>query len=122
MKPDNEKAPLSSPPAVTITVALGIDANKNNVVDVKLQADAYELNLSLRFDEVPKLKDLPSFDSGARPIGTIAGSPAFWCADKGQVSILTPVGDECWDIGFWISAAAHQKIIEEARIIAQSGT
>ncbi len=102
-----------------VTVASGVDVNEDNVVDVKLQSEACELNLSLRFDEVPKLDDLPSFDSGARQIGTIAGLSAFWCEEEGQVSILAPVGDECWDIGFWISAAAHQKIVDEAKIIAR---
>ena len=111
---------MFTPPPVMITVALGLDANENDVIGVKLQSDAYELNLSFRFDEVAKFYDLPSFDSGARQIGEMAGLPAFWCIGEDYVSIIAPVGDECWDVGFWISAAALQKIIEEAEKLTPS--
>ena len=111
---------MQKPPEATITVDLVPDNGGVSVVGIKLQSTGYEMNLLVPFAEVPKLSDLPSWEPGARQIGTVAGLSAFWSSDENVVSILVGVDDECWEFGVWITGEAYQQIVKEAECLSRA--
>jgi hypothetical protein len=86
----------------SITVDRGINTDGLSVYWIKIQADTFELNVRVRPEEVAGFERVPStpWTKGALPIGTAAGSRAFWCvSDNAEKSIVILVGhdDQTWD-------------------------
>jgi hypothetical protein len=70
---------------------------------VKIQTDAFELNVWVAIDGVAKFDRVRAapWMKGAVRIGRSAKSPAFWCVgdeDNQGLSILVGHDDQTWDI------------------------
>jgi hypothetical protein len=97
------------------------DDKGNPLYSLKIQTDAFELNVRVRPDEVGKFEQVRStpWVKGSVRIGESAGSPAFWSvADDGDyaVSVLVGTDDECWD--FAVSLPPHTIDIIQREIAA----
>jgi hypothetical protein len=78
------------------------DGKGNPLYSLKIQTDAFELNVRVRPDEVGKFEQVRStpWAKGSVRIGESAGSPAFWSVGENgddSVSVLVGTDDECWD-------------------------
>jgi hypothetical protein len=78
------------------------DATGEPQIVVKLQTDAFELNVHVRPVEVPRFELVASkpWSKGSIRIGECAGSPVFWCVDESgskYVSVLVGRDDQLWD-------------------------
>ncbi|MGH8882639.1 MAG: hypothetical protein ACRD0P_35740, partial [Stackebrandtia sp.] len=82
---------------VTLNSAGGTD------VVVKLQTEAWEINIYSSAPELLRLRGIADADWNARrslAIGTCAGAPVFWAAMEGDQAIVLIGGDdEAWDVG-----------------------
>ena len=86
----------------SVTVNPYSDGKGLALYSLKLQTDAFELNVRIRPDEVEKFEQVRNMPwvKGSVRIGECAGSPAFWCVGEDgddSVSILVGTDDECWD-------------------------
>jgi len=88
----------------SVTVNPYTDGEGNRLYSLKIQTEAFELNVRIRPDEVEKFERVRSspWVKGSVRIGESAGSPAFWSVgdeDDDSVSILIGSDDDCWDLG-----------------------
>jgi hypothetical protein len=89
----------------SVSVDPGRDESGAPLYHLKLQTDAFEVNLRVRPQDVPKFEHVRSAAwerRGSLRIGEAAGSHAFWSVGgEGDDSIAVLIGrdDECWDIG-----------------------
>ncbi len=69
---------------------------------IKIQADLFELNISMTTEEMqmlPRVRNARWDDRASLQLGETTGSPAWWSCDERYVSILVGEDDECWDFG-----------------------
>ena len=93
--------PLLLQTSVTVEAAIGVDGGRRYAI--KLQTDAFEVNLWVRPEDVAKFDQVRAarWATGAVRIGEAAGGGAFWCVgDEGDDSVSLLIGrdDETWDI------------------------
>lgn len=90
-------------PSVTAEIALDADVE---IVAVKIQADAYELNVFLNATDIDciMVADLPMApDEVAICAGECCGAPAHWARDNASMmSIVIGFDDTTWDVGVWM--------------------
>ncbi len=69
---------------------------------IKIQADTFELNISMTTEEMhmlPEVRNARWEDRASLQLGESTGSHAWWSCDEEYVSILIGEDDECWDFG-----------------------
>jgi hypothetical protein len=116
-----------SGPGTCLTNDLGVDlgCDHGRVVEVtlddaadswavvKLQAEAWELNIWAPMADLVRLRDIGDADWDARrtfAIGTCADAPVFWAMSEGQATILIGHDDETWDVAVTIPLATVHEI------------
>ena len=105
---------------VSISADLAYDDSGNQCVLVKIQTDGYELNVWIPISDIPKLRNLPKWESGSKRIGSSAGAGSFWSLDDDTLSILIGQDNQVWDFGVSLNATSLRQIIEEAERASQS--
>ncbi|MEU8151998.1 hypothetical protein [Nonomuraea sp. NPDC048901] len=68
---------------------------------VKLQTEAWELNIRAPLADLMRLRGIKEADWDARrsfSVGTCADAHVFWAANEEQATILIGQDDETWDI------------------------
>ncbi len=83
-------------------------------IGIKLQGFEFELNVSIPREHIARLRELPRWESGALPIGTVSGVTAFWSCDDHRVSVLVGPDDQCWEFGVWFDESTLARILEDA--------
>ncbi|WP_146778837.1 hypothetical protein [Actinomadura craniellae] len=100
-----------------IDVSLEKDADPVPVL--KLQADAWELNIWASLADLARLSGIRAADWDERmslKAGLCAGAPVFWAiAEDEQVAILIGSDDETWDIALMVPLATVDEIVALAR-------
>src|SRR3982750_4443267 len=86
----------------SVTVNPGADAGGTPWYWLKIQTDAFELNVGVRPEEVARVERVRSTPwlTGALHVGACAGSRAFWCVGEDgdeSVRVLGGHEDEPWD-------------------------
>ena len=87
----------------TVTVDPFIGEGGIHLYLLKIQTDAYEINMRVKPDDVVKFDSVRSapWAKGSVRIGESAGSHVFWCVgDEGDNSVSVLIGDddEGWDV------------------------
>jgi len=90
-----------------VTVNPCIDGKGTRSYSLKIQTDAFELNVRVRPDEVGNFEQVRKrpWVEGSIRIGESAGAPAFWSVgdESGDtVSVLVGHDDECWDLAVYL--------------------
>jgi hypothetical protein len=83
---------------------------------VKIQTEAYELNVRFTKEEIEKLKLVKEArweERGSLKIGESAGAPAFWSSDGDKVLVLVGHDDETWDFGVTLPLSTVSEMLSE---------
>ncbi len=99
---------------VNVTVEARNDVDYPGLV--KLQSEAWELNIWATTDELWKLADIEKTDwDRRRPlrVGTCANAPVWWNERDGTVYILVGHDDETWDLGVTVPLATVHNLLAE---------
>lgn len=99
---------------VNVTVEARNDADNPGVV--KLQGEAWELNVWATTDELWKLAGIEKTDWDQRrtlQVGACAGAPVWWSERDGTVSILVGHDDETWDMGVTVPLETVHELLSE---------
>ena len=94
-------------------VDVTLDEADDSVAMVKLQTEAWELNIWAPIADLLRLREVKEADWGARrslPVGTCADARVFWAADQDQVTILIGQDDETWDIAVTVPLGTVDEI------------
>ncbi|WP_433513073.1 hypothetical protein ACQP2T_57125 [Nonomuraea sp. CA-143628] len=94
-------------------VDVTLDEAEDSGAVVKLQAEAWELNIRAPLADLMRLRGIEEADWDARgsfPVGTCADAPVFWAANDGQATILIGQDDETWDIAVTVPLEAVDQI------------
>ncbi|WP_214318565.1 hypothetical protein [Nonomuraea sediminis] len=97
-----------------IDVTLG-ESDDPNVV-LKLQAEAWELNIWAPITELARLRDIRNADWNSRrslQIGVCANASVHWAVNGEQAHILVGQDDETWDLGVTIPLSTVDEIVSE---------
>jgi hypothetical protein len=89
---------------------------RNDVGVVKLQSEAWELNIWATTDEPWKLADIEKTDWDQRrtlQVGTCAKALAWWSERDGTVDILVGHDDVTWDFGVTVPLSAVHNLLAE---------
>ncbi|MEV6158313.1 hypothetical protein AB0L53_49060 [Nonomuraea sp. NPDC052129] len=82
-------------------VDVTLDESDDSGAVVKLQTEAWELNIWAPLADLMRLRGIKEADWDARrslPIGICADAHVFWVANEEQATILIGQDDETWDI------------------------
>ena len=105
-------------PEIGITAGYAVDSDSRRLAAVKIQHEAYELNILFVPTEWELLDcDLPfCMDAPAIVAGTCCGKPVHWSRDK-QRRIYVSIGDddETWDVGFLMPSGFLVDMLAEIR-------
>ncbi|XGV95718.1 MAG: hypothetical protein ACAF41_23620 [Leptolyngbya sp. BL-A-14] len=85
-------------------------------LSVKLQSNAAELNIWLKFSDVAAiLSGIPGGDGvHALAAGTSANAQAFWAlGGSGELFIVVGHDDETWDFGVTLSPRSRDELLRE---------
>jgi hypothetical protein len=99
---------------VHVTVEARNDAGNPGVV--KLQGEAWELNVSATTDELWQLAGIEKTDWDQRrtlKVGTSANAPVWWNERAGTVYILVGKDDEAWDMSVTIPLGTVHELLGE---------
>jgi hypothetical protein len=83
---------------------------------VKLQCEAWELNIRATTDELWKLADIEDTDLGQRrtlQVGTCAKAPVWWNETDGTVYIAVGDDDVSWDFGVAVPLDTVHSLLAE---------
>jgi hypothetical protein len=102
-----------------------VDVSVEHEVDgrlaVKLQADAWEVNVRALSDDFMKLTEIRSTDWSQRrriAAGESAGAPVFWASVNDHAALMIGHDDEAWDISITLPFDLVDEIVRE--VAAQS--
>jgi hypothetical protein len=99
---------------VNVTVEVRNDVDTPGLV--KLQSEAWELNIWATTDELWKLADIGKTDRDQRralQVGTSAKAPVWWSERDGTVDILVGHDDVTWDFGVNVPLATVHNLLAE---------
>jgi hypothetical protein len=83
---------------------------------VKLQADAWEVNVRASSDDFMKLTEIRSTDWSQRrsiAAGEAAGAPVFWASVNDHAALMVGHDDEAWDISITLPFDLVDEIVRE---------
>jgi hypothetical protein len=98
-------------------VEVTVNRQADDTAQVKLQSEAWELNVYASFAELRRLRtieDTSWSDRRSLAIGTSAGAQVFWCEQDRQVTILVGHDDESWDVAVIVSLATVEDVLSLA--------
>jgi len=105
---------------ISVAANLGYDADDKPEIGIKISAEQYELNVSVKQEEAElfsKVRDADWDKRGSLRIGTCANAPAFWCCKDDEVSILVGEYDESWDFCVTVPASVVDEILSEIKAL-----
>ncbi|WP_326631451.1 hypothetical protein OIE67_43310 [Nonomuraea fuscirosea] len=94
-------------------VDVTLEESAGQLALVKLQADAWELNIRAPLVDLVRLREIRRADWEARrslAVGTCANARVFWTVSEGQAAILVGPDDEAWDIAVTIPMTVVDEI------------
>src|SRR3954465_5927459 len=94
-----------------------LEKSGDSLVLVKLQSEAWELNIRASAADLGRLDNIRDANWVAHRslrIGTCAGAPVHWCVSDDQVMILIGHDDETWEIAIAVPLATVEKIVSLA--------
>jgi hypothetical protein len=88
---------------------------EDGVAQVKIQADAWELNFEAPIESVLRLRDVRAADWVARrsiATGAAVGVPVFWAGSgSDEAVILIGPDEECWAMAFTVPVTIADEIV-----------
>jgi hypothetical protein len=94
-------------------VDVTLDEADDSRAVVKLQTEAWELNIWAPLADWMRLRGIKEADWDARrslPVGTCADAHVFWVANGEQAMILIGQDDETWDIAVTVPLGTVDQI------------
>jgi hypothetical protein len=94
-------------------VDVTLNESTGDVVAMKLQTDAWELNIwapLTDFMRLHEIKDAAWDTRRSLAIGTSADAPVYWVRSGGQAMVLVGHDDETWDIAVAMPLATVDEI------------
>jgi hypothetical protein len=94
-------------------VDVTLNESTGDVVAMKLQTDAWELNIWAPLTDFMRLHEIKGSAWDTRrslAIGTSADAPVYWVRSGGQAMVLVGHDDETWDIAVAMPLATVDEI------------